>query len=234
MAAQALDERGLYRLMSWLSPAFPVGSYSYSHALESAIADGLVHDRDTLFAWIATILAHGDGRVDAMLFVAIWRAVTAGEDAGLLEHAERAAAMRGSAELALESLQQGEAFLATVLATWPNRDLRRLTDGMRAAGIAPAYVSAVALTAAVAAVPLSAALTACLHAFAANLVSAGLRLIPLGQTDGQRITAWLEPVVADAVRDALTRPFEDLGTATPAVDLHSMRHETLHMRLFRS
>src|SRR5690242_21061120 len=115
-------ENGLYRLIAWLSPAFPVGGFSYSHALEAACEAGIVRDRTSLRDYVKAALEHGAGRSDAMLFLAVHRAVAAGDEQAFLWAAERASAMRGSSELALECNAQGAAFLTTVAAAWPDLD----------------------------------------------------------------------------------------------------------------
>jgi urease accessory protein len=227
-------EKGLYRLIAWLSPAFPVGGFSYSHGLEAAVEAGVVHDRPSLCAYAAAALEQGAGRSDAMLFAAAWRAVEAGDEDGFLWAAERAAAMRGSAELALECNAQGAAFLTTVAAAWPDLGLAPWRETLQRAEVAVAYPVAVALCAAASGVPLRPALIAYLQAFSAALVTAGVKLIPLGQTDGQRVVAALEPIVETAADKALARPLDDLGSAAPMIDLLSMRHETQYTRLFRS
>jgi urease accessory protein len=229
-----MDDNGLYRLMAWLSPSFPVGGFSYSHGLEAAVAAGLVTDRDTLQAYVASAIADGAGRSDATLFAAIWRAVVAGDDRAFLGTAERAAAMRGTAELALECLSQGTAFLATVRASWPDVDVRHWLGVLGEARCKAAYPVAVALCAAASGVPLRPALMAYLQAFSAGLITAGVKLVPLGQTDGQRIVASLEARIREAADRAIARPLDDLGSAAPMIDLLSMRHETQYTRLFRS
>jgi urease accessory protein len=227
-------EGGLYRLLVWLSPAFPVGGFSYSHALEAAVEAGIVHDRASLGAYATAALQHGACRSDAMLFAATWRAVDADDQDGFLWAAERAAAMRGTAELALECQAQGAAFLSTVAATWSDLDIARWREALLRATVVPAYPVAVALCAAVSGVALRPALFAYLQAFSSALVTAGVKLIPLGQTDGQRVVAVLEAVVEDVADMALARSLDDLGGAAPMIDLLSMRHETQYTRLFRS
>lgn len=227
-------DSALYRLMTWLSPAFPVGGFSYSHGIEHAVEAGLVKDLESARGWIEGIVADGSGRSDATLFAAAWRAAKAGETAALRDVAELAEAMRPTAELALESRAQGRAFLSTVSKAWPERRIAAFERECGLRGFGPAHSVAVAAVAAYSGVPLRAALTAYLQAFAALLVSAAVRLVPLGQTDGQRIQAGLEPVILAAVRAAIRRPLDDAGGATPMVDWTSMRHETQHTRLFRS
>jgi urease accessory protein len=224
-----IPEAALYRLMAWLSPAYPIGGFSYSHGLEHAVEAGLVRDRASLVAWVETVLARGAGCSDAAIFVAAWR--SAGDPAALDAVAERAAAWRATAETALESVQQGTAFLATTRLAWPHPAL----DGLarRQAGRIALPV-AVAVACAVHQVPLEAALAAYLQGFIANLVSAGVRLVPLGQSDGQQVVAAVAPAVAAAARHALATPLDEVGTAAPILDWCSMRHETQYTRLFRS
>lgn len=224
----------LSRLLTWFSPAFPVGGFSYSHGLETAVAEGLIADRHALARWVTALLSHGTARCDAILFCGIWRAVIAGDHATFDRLAELAAAMRGSAELALESMAQGEAFLGTVGAAWPDLALAPWTERLAKPGVPAAHPVAAALATALAAIPLEAALAAYLQAFAAGSVGAAVKLVPLGQTDGQRVMAALEPVIATCVETALACPLDDLGAAAPLSDMLSMRHETQYTRLFRS
>ena len=226
----SLSNFGLYRLLAWLSPAFPVGAFSYSHGLEAAAESGAIRDRTSLQAWIAAVLAHGSGRIDADVLRDAHRAAQASDLAGLAAVNQRGLAYRATAELALETAAQGEAFLATCRAAWPDEFL----DRWAAAGESICYAAAIGAAAARAGVPLGDALLGYLQAMAANLISAGLRLGIIGQTDGQRIMAALEPAVVAAAKDAVTRDPADFGAATFAVDLASMAHETQYTRLFRS
>ena len=227
-------ENGLYRLIAWLSPTFPVGGFSYSHALEAACEAGIVRDRVSLLGYVTVALEQGAGRSDGMLFAAIHRAVVADDQPAFVWAAERAAAMRGSAELALECTAQGTAFITTVAATWRDLDIQRWRDVLAAHDLVAAYPVAVATCAATCGVGLRPALIAYLHAFSSALVTAGVKLIPLGQTDGQRVVAALESIVERAADAAMQRSLDDLGAAAPMIDLLSMRHETQYTRLFRS
>jgi urease accessory protein len=222
------DPGALYRLLAWTSPAYPIGAYTYSHGLEYAVEEGLVRDRVTLIDWVGWIVRHGAGFLEGVLFAESYRA--AGEGERLATLTETARALRGSAETALESRQQGASFLAITRTAWPDPSLDAAAERL---GEEVPLAVAVALAAA-GRVALEPALTAYLHAFAANLVSAGVRLIPLGQTDGQRALAALEPVVQETVAAALATPIEEAGSAAPMVDWTSMRHETQYTRLFRS
>jgi urease accessory protein len=225
MTMTMTTDASLYRLMTWLSPAYPVGAYSYSHGIEYAVEVELVRDRETLCDWVAHAVAHGAGLTDAALLAAAWR----GDD--LDEVCALANAWRGSAEMALESRAQGAAFLAATRAAWPHPALDELALRSRGEAALPVAVGVAAKAHGVA---LDATLTAYLHAFASNLVSAGMRLIPLGQTEGQRAIAALEPAITASARAALTTPLDEIGTASPMIDWCSMRHETQYTRLFRS
>jgi urease accessory protein len=216
--------------MIWLSPAYPVGAYSYSHGLEWIVEAGQVRDVETLVAWIDDLLAHGAARSDVIFLAETWRALAAG-DMGLLEEvAELAAAFAPSAERRLETLAQGTAFLAATLAAWRKPEL----EALAANGRQVAYPVAVGASAAAHGLPLAETAHAYAQAFAANIVSAAVRLIPLGQSDGLRVLARLEPLVPRIVAAALACTLDDVGGAAVAADIASMRHETQYTRLFRS
>ena len=226
-------ERSLYKLMTWLSPAFPVGAFSYSHGLEWAVEDGLVPDEARLADWIAAGLAHEFGAVGAGQLRAAHDAA-ANHDADALRAAIiEARAWQPTREFALESLAQGKAFIATL------RDVLPPSPALAWAapvieGEAIAYSSAVGLAAALNGIGLRETLVAYFQAFTGNLVSAGIRLIPLGQTAGQRIMVKLEAPILAAAEAALTRDPRDIGTAAPMADWASMKHETQYTRLFRT
>jgi urease accessory protein len=221
----------LFRLMAWLSPAFPVGAFSYSGGLEWAVEAGDIVDARTLQGWLAVVVTEGGGFCDAVIFAQAHRAAATGDDVLLRETAELAAALSPSKERHLETASQGRAFVEAARAAWPCAALARLAalwDGP------VAYPVAVAVTAAGHGVPLAPALHAFLHAATANLISAGVRLIPLGQTDGQRVLAALEPAIDATKARAMTTMLDHIGSASFRADIASMRHETQYTRLFRS
>jgi len=181
---------------------------------------------------VRTVLHAGSGWNDAVLFVEAWRAALDPASPTRLEEIDALArACRGTAELALESEAQGTAFLATVRAGWPSPDLEAAASRL---GEAVALPVAAGVACAAHGVGLDAALRAYLHATAANLVSAGVRLIPLGQTDGQRVLAALEADLLAVAFRAAGATLDDLGSAALGVDVASMQHETQYTRLFRS
>jgi urease accessory protein len=222
----------LYRLLAWLSPAYPIGAFSYSHGVETAVEEGFIKDRVSLVTWLQTVLSDGTGRVDGALFAAAWRAAGAKDWILFDAIAERAAAWRGTSEMALESRQQGGSFLSITKNAWKHPDLDAAHE--RLAGEIALPV-AVALAAAVHGIALEMALSGYLHAFTANLISAAVRTVPLGQTDGQLALAGLEAYVNQAARAAIAvESLDEVGTATPLLDWCSLKHETQYTRLFRS
>jgi urease accessory protein len=229
--SEALD-KGLYRLLAWLSPSYPIGAFSYSHGIETAVEEGFVKDRASLVEWLETVLRGGTACVDGALFAGAWRAAQAADWTLFDAIAERAAAWRGTSEMALESRQQGGSFLTITRTAWSHPDLDATHE--RLAGEIALPV-AVALAAAVHGIPLQAAIAGYLHAFTANLISAAVRTVPLGQSDGQRALATLEAAVMRATAAAIAaRDLDEVGTATPLLDWCSLRHETQYTRLFRS
>jgi urease accessory protein len=224
----------LLRLQSWLSPAFPTGSYSYSHGLEWAVEAGHIHDRKGLVDWLEADLCYGSGRNEAIFFNEAWRYAMDDDRAKLFEVAELAAAFRATAEFALESSQQAAACLATLRQAWPDRILDWLSEVLCERHVQPALAVVLGVRSARQGIPVSVALPAFLQSYLANLVTAGVRLIPLGQTDGQLAVAELEQAVLAASAQAKKATIDDLGSAAFMVDLASMAHETQYTRLCRS
>lgn len=219
----------LGRLMTWLSPAFPVGGFSYSHGLEWMVEAGKAKDAIALGDWIEGILMHGAGRTDAIFLAESWRAVSANDLVALNEVAELAVAFVPSAERRLETLAQGAAFLSAVKAVWPHPALEALITRDEIA-----FPVAVGACAAAHGLPIAETAQAFMQGFTANVVSAGVRLIPLGQTDGLRVVARLEPLVPRIIASALAATLDDIGGIAVLGDIASMRHETQYTRLFRS
>jgi urease accessory protein len=200
-----LDAQAFLRLLAWSSPAFPIGGFAFSHGLETAVEEGLVRDARTLRHYVASACRHGAGFADCVLLAQAHRC--AGDAEGLADLLLFGNALRGSMELALVV-----------------RDL----------GIEPVLPIVSGVAAAAHRIDLTHACLAHLAAFAANLVSAGVRLVPLGQTDGQRVTAALEAELPGMVARALATGLGELFTCTPVIDLLSIAHETQYTRLFRS
>ena len=229
-----MTPRALLRLQSWLSPAFPIGSYSYSHGIEWAVEAAHIQDRKSLVDWLQADLCYGSGRNETIFFIEAWRAAIEEDHERLLEIAKLAAAFRGTSEFALESSQQGAACLATLRAVWPDGILGWLADNLRECGISPALAVVLGIRTGRERIDLRLAVAGFLQTYIANLVTAGVRLIPLGQTEGQLAIAELEDTVLAASEKACDCTIDDLGSAGFMVDVASMSHETQYTRLFRS
>lgn len=212
------DGAGLL-LTQWLSPAYPLGAFAWSHGLEQAAAEGAVHDANSLAAWAESVLHHGAGQTDTVLMAAAWRAT---DPDTLADLADLALALAPSSERRAETLEQGAAFARTTRAVW---DLE-LPD--------MALSVAVGRAARLMDQPLPPTARLYLQAMLANLVQAAQRLLPLGQTDAQLVLAWLSARIPAHVEATLRLTPDDLGTFTPALDTAAMRHETREPRLFRS
>ncbi len=227
------DSAALYRLMSWLSPSFPVGAFSYSHGIEYAVEAGLVRDEQSLRGWIEAGLNQEFGPVTGAMLRNAHEATTTRDRKGLADALEEARAFVPTTEFELEHRAQGQAFILCLQAAWSEtRDSTWLNAILNGDWVP--YPCAVGIAAAAASVPLEAALNAFFHGVVSNLVSAGIRLIPLGQTSGQRILAHLQAAVLTAANDVLKRDPADIGAAAPLVEWTSTAHETQYTRLFRS
>lgn len=205
-------------LAQWLSPAFPVGAFTYSHGIERAIQDGRIGSAKDLTGWLDAVLRHGSGRNDAILIRAAYEAAP---DAAA-QVADMARALAPSRERLIEMDEQGAAFART-LGGMQGRDLPKYP-----------YPVAYAVVGRDAGLPVALMVQMYLQAFASNLVSAAVRLVPLGQTEGQIAVAALTRVcqeVAGATRD---ESLDDLGSVAFLSDIASLRHETLEPRIFRS
>jgi urease accessory protein len=226
-ATQAFDAR----LQAWLSPAFPVGSFAYSHGLELAAEKRWITDRLTLTDWLRDLVGHGAVRNDMILLAEAWRCAADGRWAELSDANELALALQPSAERQLEAVSQGNAFLGTIATAWPREGL---SDVSSAVGRDVAYGIAVGAVAAVHRLPLEAVLSAYAVAVVGGLASAAIRLSVIGQTDGQRIIAALLPDIEVCVIAAARATIADIGGAAYRSDIASLLHETQYTRLFRS
>ncbi len=212
-----MSDADLLTLTQWLSPAFPVGGYAYSHGLEWAVSEGQVTDAEALFGWLSDILDHGSGRADAVLLA---RTMDPGADiAGI---AATARALAASKERWAETIDQGRAFTEAVNALTKRDEVPvalpvAVGRAARSLALPPRRVAALYL-----------------HAFTSNLVSAAVRFIPLGQTEGQQVLSRLHPLIERVAEEAVATPLEGIGTAVPGADLASMHHETQTVRIFRT
>lgn len=228
--SERVGQRALLHV--WLSPAFPVGAFAYSHGLEQAVERGWVRDRATLAAWLDDIVTQGALGNDLVLLAGAWRATIDGDAAALRAVAELSVALQPSAERHLETTQQGRSFVAAMASAWSCPAVIAL-EGLLG-DIDVGYPVAVGSATAGHGVGLSDTLTAYALAFVSNLASAAIRLSVVGQIDGQRTTAGLIPAIERAVQRAAVSSLDDLGSATMRSDFSSLAHETQYTRLFRS
>ena len=213
MGARTLMSISAHQIMAWLSPSFPTGGFAYSHGLEYAVHNGDLHSPDVLKDWLQTILIHGAGWNDALFLAASYR----GEDV-----AELAAAQSIAAERYEETMAQGAAFA-------------RIASELLSEKISPAPLPVVVGQAArIADIPLEEILPLYLHSFASNLIHAGIRLIPIGQTDGQKILAQLFETFDEIAERAMRSDLDDLNSTSFLADIAAMKHETMTTRIFKS
>ncbi len=213
-----ITDTALLTLAQWLSPAYPVGAFSYSHGLEWAVEAGQVHNADTFRDWLEDILRFGTGRNDAILLACAYRF----DPGALRELDDLARAYAPSKERLLETEAQGAAFCRTTAAIWGN-DMPDLT-----------YPVAVGYAARAHSFPLRQTSAMYLHAFTGNLTSAAIRLVPLGQTEGQTVLTTLTPLCETLAAETETLTTDDLGGSVFMADIAAMKHETQYTRLFRS
>jgi urease accessory protein len=214
-------------LFAWLSPSYPVGCYAYSHTLEWAVEAGDITDEDTLAFWLGDLLTLGLGHNDAILLSHAYRAVEQGEGDALKAVNELALALSPSSELFLETSQQGRSFLDATLAAWPSPRLLPLEGDV-------AFPVAIGMAAAAHGIPLPLTAEAYLFGLVQTLVSAAIRLAPIGQTAGIRVSSALAGTVQDVARRGLTLSLDEAGGSTFRADLGSFHHENQYTRLFRS
>jgi urease accessory protein len=211
--------RDFLTLAQWLSPAFPVGAFAYSHGLETVIQSGGIATAEALQDWLADVLEHGSGRNDCILLRAAYCCATVDE----LEEVNRfAIAVSASAERVFETTLQGSAFGQTTAAIWGNDK------------ITACYPVAVGHAAAHQGLDVDLTAALYLHALASNLVSAAVRAVPLGQTQGQKVLAALLPLCHQIAQDAQSATLDDLSGTAFLSDIAAMQHETLQPRIFRS
>lgn len=218
------DTTALQRLLTWLSPAFPIGSFAWSQGLETAIADRRISDAASLKDWLIGALAHGGMRTDAILLAHAWRGQH--DTAALRDLADLCLALMPASERAFEACLTGETFAAAARA-WPSDVFARLPDPCP-------YPIAVGAIAGAQQIGLHETLIGSLTASVQMQISVAVRLVPLGQTAGLQVIAALEREVADLAAAAASATLDDIGTIAYGADIAQMRHETIGTRVFRS
>jgi urease accessory protein len=219
-----MSQTALLRLMTLLSPSFPVGGFAYSHGLEQAAAEALVTNAGELRDWLAQLLRSGSAWNDAVLLAEAHR--SAGMPDALGAVAELTEALAGSSERYMESQNLGAAFIAAVKSGG-------LAVPETLSGVA-AYPVAVGAAAAAQGLTAIDALSAYLHAFTSNQIQCAIRLGILGQNGGVGVLTGLEPLIAETAARASASTLDDLGSNTIISEISAMRHEALHSRIFRT
>jgi len=206
----------LLNVMQWLSPAFPIGGFAYSHGLEWAINKGHVGNREELQKWISDLLEYGSLKNDAILI----KLVLQGSDPREIN--ELAMALCPASERLSETQLQGGAFCKIMREVW-SLEIDELTLPI-----------ALALAAKNESIDQNLVVPAYLHSFCSNLISVAMRLIPIGQTDGQKTLRELSPLISDSVRAVAKSDKDDLGSACFLSDVSAMQHEYLQPRVFKT
>lgn len=216
----------LTALLQLASPTLPVGAYSYSQGLESAIDAGLVRDEASALCWIGDGLSHVLARYEAPVWLRLHRAFAVGDLAAVQQWNEDVLATRETHELRSESAQMGYS-LIQLLRTLGHACPIESGDGI-------AYPTAHAWACIAWMLPADEGLVAYLYGWAENQVMAALKTVPLGQTAGQRLLVALRGLIDDCTAHAHQIADEDLGTQSPMLAILSSRHESQYSRLFRS
>ncbi len=217
------ENTSLLRLMTWLSPVFPIGSFAYSAGLEQASKSGMVTNAETLFDWLSDFLNFGSTWNDAVFFTNAWQLAKDGSHLG--EISALAEAMAGTKERHQETIAQGAAFLKAANAWEMNNS--KLADQC------PLPI-AVGSRCADASIDLTPALLTYLQAFVSNQLQAAIRLSVIGQNDALKILARFEPILIELTERAAQSTLDDLGSFTITADISSMQHETMESRIFQS
>lgn len=213
-----IESQRLLQLLAFMSPAFPIGSFAYSHGMEWAIDSGQINTADDVRMWIEALLVNGSGWNDAVLFAA---AFDANEEKSK-DIDELAIALAASRERALETSDLGKSFSSAAGV------LMLKTTAMQS------YPVVVAVTCRETGISKHQGLLAFLQAFSNNLIAVGLRLVPLGQTSGLEIMRELMPVITRTAMRAASSTLDDLGSSAFQSDIASMKHESQYSRVFRS
>jgi urease accessory protein len=218
----------LMRLLQLVSPALPIGAFAYSQGLEQTVAEGWVTGEDEATDWLRGLLEASFGTLDLPVLARLLVAWRAGEPAVVARWSAWLAACRPTRELRAEDRQLGAA-LARVLEALGIDEAKPWTTHLHVT-----HATMFALGATRFGVPLAAALAGYAFSWAEAITSAAVRLVPLGQSAGQRMLAAAGRAIPAVVRRALELPDDELGSAAPGQALASARHETLYSRLFRS
>ena len=218
----------LLKLLQLASPAMPVGAYSYSEGIETLVDTGAIASSQSLKHWLLQELKYGAIRIEAAVMVRAYKAAM-GDVAALVYWNHWLSAIRETEELRQQSWQTGRSLMRLLLELQP-----QLADVIDDVGNPCNFAIAFGIAAAHWNINISAAILGYLHSWATNLITAGIKLIPLGQTAGQQLLLELHTNIINATEEILALEDDDLSTCGWGLSLASMAHETQYTRLFRS
>ncbi|NEP90159.1 MAG: urease accessory protein UreF [Okeania sp. SIO2C2] len=237
MHYQNQGENQLLCLLQLASPALPVGAYSYSEGIEILVTTGKISDYDSLKNWLIDCLKFGSIRLEAALIVRAYRETNSGNLQLLNNWNNWATAVKETEELRLQSLQMGrtlirlftniQPYLSTELMSFVQKKLETETDFCN-------FAIAYGLISASWQIEIETAILGYLHSWATNLVNAGVKLIPLGQTVGQKLLWELQNQIVLSAKEILKLKDDELNSCSWGLSLASMAHEVQYTRLFRS
>ena len=238
--AQTLPSgQALWHLLQTSDQFFPTGGFAFSHGLEMYVAAGLVHDRAACQRLLTELFNHAIGPTD-LVFCAHAHRLAAGPDAAdaklasLMDLDHLLAAMKVPRELRLESRHVGRSFLRAVMALSPLRLTQVFWEQVQRGKAQGHHAVVFGLVAHELGLPETSALLAYLYTVAASLAAAAVRLVPLGQSDGQRLLHELQPCCLELVERYAHLTPADAWSGAPGLDIRSMQHERLYSRLCRS
>ena len=223
------DTLSLIRLLQLASPALPVGAYTYSQGLEWAVESAVVRSESTTRAWLEGLLDHAVGLLEAPLFACLLQAWLDGDDDGIRQLNAEFLASRETSELRAETVQMGYS-LRRLAAEMPDCDLEPFFLQMAETAFPTVWTAMAAAWK----IPVTEALCAYLFNWCENQVSAAVKLVPLGQTAGQRLLYGLGKRIPEIAARALNLPEERRSNFAPGLAIAGSLHESQYSRLFRS
>jgi urease accessory protein len=224
-----LTDLNFLSLLQLASPGLPVGAYSYSEGLEMLVEKGIISDSASLKHWLEAELRYGAIRLDAAVMVRAAQSANVDNITKLCYWNVWLSAARETQELRTSSWQMGRSLSQLLGKLQPE-----IMPVVNAVGEPCNYAIAFGMAAAHWQINIQAALLAYLHSWASNLMTAGVKLIPLGQTAGQELLLDLQPLIITAVSEILALEDDQLSCCSWGLSLASMQHETQYTRLFRS
>jgi urease accessory protein len=216
----------LLRLLQLVSPALPIGAFAYSQGLETAVDLGWVHDAKSAERWLGGLCSGALGTLDIAVFARLYKAFSAADEGSAAYWNAFLLANRGAAELRAEDMHLGAALNKVLTTLLPHHKRLPLAS--------PAYATAFAYAAVTFQIERDVAALGFGFAWAEGQVSAAVRLVPLGQSEGQRILMNLTQPLQDSVQRGLELLDHEISNTAPGQVMAAALHETQYARLFRS